>query len=516
MLNLNLALAWKRLKEESQERGFIVLPYEYQLIENNLSDWLGSIDNRLNSKEYKPSYAEICDVPKGQYLIRPGAILTTEDLLVYYALAGSLFEYIYNQVEWAQYKIDCSNALNIQEGSWILDPYRGWDNFRTKSLSYIKTFPYVVVSDISCFFENIDHTTLLSNLKATQAPEEVIQLLGACLGTWSQVPARGLPQGCVPSDILAKLYLNSVDKFLYNQGYKHCRYVDDFRIFCTSLTQAKQAIVDLTKALRKKGLSLHSSKTKIYDAEQATYDFAYIPNIINNVNEQIKAKKKEEVVEPSAPGSDIEDPIDPKDAPIGIIKSTFNDFFVEGKYDFNKTLYRFLLRRLREEKDDYAADHCTYILSEHPEETHTVLKYFDSIEYPRALSIVSSFFCSEQTIYCYQNYQIIRWFNQKAFMPDNVLIDRIRKLAFNQAQPYYLRSTARNFISTYGDASDIEVLEDICKASHGLEQSELICFLKNLEKGRRNSFFSRIEHNAQHNKSAIRIVKSGALRAKRV
>ena len=124
---LNLVLAWKRLREEIKGRGFVMPPFEVNLIENGLQDWLATVHLKLIQKSYSPSHPEICDVPKGKHLVRPGTLLSTEDLLVYYGIIGEMFGAIHDRVEWARYKIDCSNAMNRSNGDWIQHYYRGWE-----------------------------------------------------------------------------------------------------------------------------------------------------------------------------------------------------------------------------------------------------------------------------------------------------------------------------------------------------------------------------------------------------
>ncbi|GAB3587807.1 reverse transcriptase domain-containing protein [Hymenobacter daeguensis] len=523
---LNLALAWKRLRAEIKDRGFVVPPFEVTLIENKLQDWLATIESKLVQNIYNPTTPEICDVPKGKHLVRPGTLLSTEDLLVYYAIMGEMFNAIHDRVDWARYKVDCSNIMNSAEGDWILHYYRGWSNFRTKSLSLIKEYKYVVVTDISGFFENIDHAVLLSDVRSTGVKEEHIRFLRTCLDTWAMIPGKGLPQGCVPSDILAKLYLDSIDRLLYNEGYKHARYVDDIRVFCSSYQDAKRAVVFLASAMRKKGLILHSGKTEILDAEEAKHRFEHIDNIIADVTERAK-QKKPAIVKPVVLMSDdynrvmVEEELpviakpNVKATPVDIIKEAFSLHILADPTLYNKTIYHFLLKRLGEAKDDFAADHCVYMLSEHPEETGNVLAYLDSIDYPRANSIVASYFCSEETVYCYQNYQLISWLNNREnlIMPWDVIC-RIRAIAFNPHSPRYLKSVARKFIGNHGDISDFERLEELCKAATELEQAELICCLVKHEKGRRNTVFKRLENVSYHNKSAIAYVSDTENRLK--
>jgi retron-type reverse transcriptase len=105
------------------------------------------------------------------------------------------------------------------------------------------------------------------------------RLLSKCLNKWSLVGGRGVTQGHTPSDILAKLYLNSVDRNLSSLGFAHYRYVDDFRIFCRSLPEARRALMDLTQLLRRRGLQLASEKLEIFRADQARTKIAGIPTV---------------------------------------------------------------------------------------------------------------------------------------------------------------------------------------------------------------------------------------------
>ena len=78
-------------------------------------------------------------------------------------------------------------------------------------------------------------------------PEEAAKLLSACLNRWAEPRGKGIPQGRrSASDILAKLYLDSIDHNLRNEGFSHLRYVDDIRIFCGDIREAKRAVLKLS------------------------------------------------------------------------------------------------------------------------------------------------------------------------------------------------------------------------------------------------------------------------------
>ena len=74
---LDLALAWRRTKADLQaNRVFVRMPYEIELVEENLDGWLNQLDQKI-SAGYHPSSAPIADVPKGNGAVRPAAILSS-------------------------------------------------------------------------------------------------------------------------------------------------------------------------------------------------------------------------------------------------------------------------------------------------------------------------------------------------------------------------------------------------------------------------------------------------------
>ena len=263
---LDLKLAWRRVEADIPDRVFVCHPYEVKLIKLDLEGWLNSLHEHVRNDKYHPNPLVVCDAPKGNGLVRPGGHLSVDDRVIYAACVGACFPEIHQALSWSQGSIDFSYRLSIDSGEieWLRNQFVGWKDFRVKSLSKIaEGISYVVFADISGYYESIDVSLLISDLKQIRAPIEVVNQLSACLNRWAQVRGRGIPQGHSPSDILGKLYLNSVDRSLQTMDYTHYRYVDDFRIFCHNRVEAKKALVDLTRLLRKRGLSLQSAKSEI-------------------------------------------------------------------------------------------------------------------------------------------------------------------------------------------------------------------------------------------------------------
>jgi hypothetical protein len=100
---------------------------------------------------------------------RPGATLDVEDELIYNAALGSFHSQIWKTIGWSQGDSDV--AYQFQKSSaraaWIKSGFLVWSQWRAKSLAKLKKgIRFVVFSDISAFYENIDLNRLSSDLRA--------------------------------------------------------------------------------------------------------------------------------------------------------------------------------------------------------------------------------------------------------------------------------------------------------------------------------------------------------------
>lgn len=231
---LDLDLAWRRTKSDLQSgRVFVHSPLEIELVEADLKPWLDRLRQKIQNS-YQPESAVIADIPKGNGAVRPGAMLSLEDRVVYSALVGALLPTINNGLMWSQGIVDFSYRLSgtPRRVEWFTNTFNAWTAFRKASLEKIdKGATHVVITDITGFYENIDLSVLFSDLRNLGCHEEVTQLLSRCLNRWCVLPGRGLPQGLSTSDILSKVYLNPIDRAIIDSGIDFIRYVDDNRFY---------------------------------------------------------------------------------------------------------------------------------------------------------------------------------------------------------------------------------------------------------------------------------------------
>ncbi|RZK04112.1 MAG: RNA-directed DNA polymerase [Flavobacterium sp.] len=523
IINLNVSLAWERVKKDLRKRNFVNASLFYEIVDYHNVEWLRKLKADFEEGTYCPTSMEVVEIPKGKGLVRPGSLLSIEDNIFYASLVQECYLSIFNKIEWAQDEVDFANIPCCPTASskdWFQDRISNWNRFREKSMSYLdQGYEFVVVTDITGYFENIDVDILSSELKTCNVHPFIIENLRRCLIKWSQIPGKGIPQGNSASDLLAKLYLNTVDQGMRNAGYYYIRYVDDIRIFCKDEIEAKEGLKELIRLLRKRGLNLQSAKTKIlHTSIFLEEEIESTQRIINTLTNKFKDELNN-MLSLGDPYQVVDEGILTNDeTPVEVFKEAFRQHFIKGdESKFDKTLFHFLINNLTKYKQPFAVNHCLSLLEEHPEETEHILKYCTSIDATSILGQRLNYVCeqllnfinSRAAIYDYQNFQILSWLREYSEFCVSGLLTTCRKIAFDNNKPYYYRFVARDILGREGNSADLEKLEDYISLIHSeIEKAELLFCLRRIEKSRRNAFFGRVASEGPRLKMTVEYIKS--------
>lgn len=132
--------------------------------------------------------------------------------------------------------------------------------------------------DIQNFFDNINHSIIISKLKAGIEDVRVLDLLIAYLTCTLlddhvfQQMEQGVLQGGPLSPLLANVYMNELDHYMEKQGYSFCRFGDDINIYCSTYEEATVAFSDVTARMEKiEQLPLNHGKTGIFKGINRKY-----------------------------------------------------------------------------------------------------------------------------------------------------------------------------------------------------------------------------------------------------
>lgn len=148
--------------------------------------------------------------------------------------------------------------------------------------------------DIEKFYDNIDHKILIEMLESKINDRRLINLINLAVCT-STIPINtrlsdyhkfnteiGVPQGLSISNILAQIYVSSLDQVIDKRKYFYRRYVDDI-IILNDEPISNFRYNNIKKSLNDIKLSLNESKTEKGSLEEGFVFLSYkiLPNIIS-------------------------------------------------------------------------------------------------------------------------------------------------------------------------------------------------------------------------------------------
>ena len=126
---------------------------------------------------------------------------------------------------------------------------------------------WVLKCDIRKFFASVDHATMIEVLKSRIVDEDIVQLLGGVINSFSSTtPGVGLPLGNLTSQLLVNVYMNEFDQFMKHviRAKYYLRYADDFLILSTNREWLEVILPEVRNfLLGRLGLNLHPGKVSI-------------------------------------------------------------------------------------------------------------------------------------------------------------------------------------------------------------------------------------------------------------
>ncbi len=236
----------------------------WQAYKANLATNLAALHEKLVNATYCPQPVVRRLIPKSNGKLRPLGLPTLEDKIVAKAVA-MLLEAIYEQDF-------CDVSYGFRPGR---SPHHALHEVRQGMLT--NGIGYVIDCDISAFFDNLQHDTLLTILCKRIKDGRVLELIemwlkaGILDGKEMVFPEKGSPQGSVLSPLLANVYVHEVlDTWFETVVQAHCRgkvvlyrYADDVVIGCEREEDARRLTEVIPKRFAKYGLEINTEKTKV-------------------------------------------------------------------------------------------------------------------------------------------------------------------------------------------------------------------------------------------------------------
>lgn len=231
----------------------------------------------------------IRNIPKKGYGERYGLETDFFDRFIYQAICSFLIPY-YDKLlshRVLSYRYD----PRPQNPKYLFKPkISRWFTFEGVTLTFVRSEKYLLVTDLSNFFENISRAQVIAELERlipeiqATGPKKLqirnaISTLDKLLEQWTFSGSHGLPQNRDASTFLSNVLLACVDRAMAKKGYDYYRYVDDIRIIADTELQARRALQDLIRQLRTVGLNINASKTEILAPASSKDELAlYFPS----------------------------------------------------------------------------------------------------------------------------------------------------------------------------------------------------------------------------------------------
>jgi hypothetical protein len=333
------------------ENDIFPVGFEYEAYKAAWSDVLGNLKGvDLSTHEVGCSLKLL--VPKGRFGYRVATQLDPFDHLLYTAMVHEVAPIIEGFRIAKEKKVACAYRLDMDAKGQFFQRNSGWPDFHERSgaLAKLKTCKFVVCADISDFYNQTSHHRIQNSLSAANVNEERADNVELFLGNLnSRHHSRGLPVGPYASILLAEACLADVDNFLIRKGYIHTRYVDDFRIFCTTYDQAVTALHDLCEYLyTAHRLSYQSNKTRIFAKEKFVKEELIDPEQMEVQSKQQKIRELLDQIEYSPYGGPEDEEFELDDSTEAeCIRDTIGELF--SSLTSEPTLHvgcaRYLLRR---------------------------------------------------------------------------------------------------------------------------------------------------------------------------
>jgi hypothetical protein len=488
------------------------------LIEQDTDAWLSSIQQQIADDSYNPGPCRTVPVPKAGFLVRPGADISYEDQVVYAALVARLRPQLEEAFSWDAEHPDFAYRLHNHPNDvdWFQHFFPLWKRFDARSIEEIDSGrPYVVVADIAGYYELIDLFTLRSDLNGLDVDSETLNLLMTCLHRWARVPRRGVPQGFSASNLLAKLYLNAVDLRFRAEGFVHLRWVDDFRVFCRTEAEARRALMILPQILGARGLVVQTNKTRILDGDRARIKFQEVHTLLDPIQRAFITRLLElDVIDSPSITTPVLDAIlgqIQEDEPVEVLTDAYQTYFILPESAFNKTLFRYLLRRLGSARERFALENALGQLQINPEENDTIAEYAASVGGTQLFEEAFLRLRADGSLpFDYQLYQVMRWRLRLEGIPTDPFMQLARSSATEPGSVWYVKAIARALIGKWGSPADLEALLQIYPdAQSDQERAEIICALQRMERGRRNAFLGHAAGDGEFSSRAVRAIREG-------
>jgi len=515
----NLMRAWDHVRYDAKN-DFAPDVFRYDDVGYNLDELIKIIHERLSFDYYQALPLKHIDVPKSTLAVRPGSVPEIEDRIVSYAIINiiapkidkKISDDVYSFRVKKDYKSSKSGLFEerkeipflkkttLQRIALIEDWFYGWPEFYevSKYIYQEEGYNFLSVSDISSYFENINHEILRGRLiSLLPNDQKTINLLMEILDRWVwktgelQRLGRGIPQGNDVSSFLGNIFLMPLDEkfkeYSKTRDIKYIRYMDDVRIFSKSPEIAREVLFIMNSVLRDLYLNVQGSKTQIF--ENRDIEKELFPRGMEELNATID--KINDVLQKGKITSRAKKDFEKE------LKKHFAKISRKRKWGkHERRLFSRLLTGLKIIESKAAINRCIKEIQRNPDagmnaKIISYLKLFPTDK--RIINGVAEFLLSDMNKFEYQEAHLFLLYRYLEEIPKE-LLDYMYSIAFDEKNNWFSRSAAlvaigstkldskilKRLKSLYYKETNTDVKRAISLCLVQLDRSNLIAFARKL------------------------------------
>jgi hypothetical protein len=296
-----LKAVWKKTVRDGLRKQTAPDLHDYLDIHHNLDVFCENIRQAVMTGAYRPREPDVIATEKGKGLLRHLLIPAPADALLLQSIADMLEPVILRKrpskrafYSRSHQRPDIENLTAQVTYPWWIK----WAKFVEQIWEFRKRFPFLVVTDVANYFDNIDVALLRNRIAGfARVNEAHLDLLLYILddikahGFYGSRNRLSLPQIDFDAPrLLATAYLFDADALLRKRTQNSfVRWMDDIDFGAKSREEAAQLIGALDRRLHGLNVRLNSGKTQILTEKEAATYFWITENIrVNKIKKRLQ------------------------------------------------------------------------------------------------------------------------------------------------------------------------------------------------------------------------------------
>ncbi len=282
----NLVKVWRTIVRKQLRSLELLDLYDYYDFNYNIEQKAKQIRNAILSGQYKVSSPLIYRIEKKYGICRHLMLPCPTDALVLQTIVENLAPALLKSspTKQAYYSRD-KHSLKLPHEIKVANDYSWltrWKKFQKDILKFAKDYKWLVVTDLTNYYDNIGLRELRHVISSrVKTHETILDLLFYIVEELSWHPdylptsLKGLPTINLEAfRLLAHVLLFEVDEVLKERtNSSFVRWMDDINFGVDNFNDACLILGDLNEVLKSRGLALNLGKTHIYSSEEAEDHF---------------------------------------------------------------------------------------------------------------------------------------------------------------------------------------------------------------------------------------------------